>query len=402
MGQTPIIFKLLGGASESHHPSAPSQLYLAIASIFSLSVCRVKEYLKPNRPYINVQIGPTLAATLYDSGADISCISEQQFRKIPIDQRPQKNFQKVDPCFSAGGAQLFVRGIVSLPISILGRKTVHTFRIISGLNESVILGADFINKHLLVYDPKIKQVNWRNKKSWTVSSIKMTNEVVVPKYSSRLVRIKAEDGMENTDQVIAEIMCAEMPYIVGGPRLIKVDAAGYSLMEIFNTGPEPVTLTRGQCIGQADNADGQALTPFKAEVVNSIAESQWKSSRKCQQVSRSEEFEKLCRLEVPVEYKEKYRALLAKHRDIFTVEKSDLGYCDTVLHKLFMKNQEPVYIKQFCIPEAHHSYLQDQVREWLKLGIIQPSRSRYNSPVFLVQKKDGSNLSSSRFQVAQC
>jgi hypothetical protein len=71
------------------------------------------------------------------------------------------------------------------------------------------------------------------------------------------VRIKAEDGTENTDQVIAEIMCAEMPYVVGGPGLIKVDAEGYSLMEFFNTGPEPGTLTRGQCIGQADNADGQ-------------------------------------------------------------------------------------------------------------------------------------------------
>ena len=105
---------------------------------------------------------------------------------------------------------------------------------------------------------------------------------------------------------------------------------------------------------------------------------------------RSEEFEKLCRLEVPAEYKEKYQALLLKHRDVFSIEKSDLGYCDTVLHKLFMKNQEPVYVKQFRIPEAHQSYLQDQIREWLKLGIIQPSTSRYNSPVFLVQKKDGS------------
>jgi hypothetical protein len=47
----------------------------------------------------------------------------------------KKNFQKVDPCFSAGGAQLFVKGIVSLPISILGRKTMHPFRIITGLNE---------------------------------------------------------------------------------------------------------------------------------------------------------------------------------------------------------------------------------------------------------------------------
>jgi len=27
--------------------------------------------------------------------------------------------------------------------------------------------------------------------------------------------------------------------------------------------------------------------------------------------------------------------------------------------------------------------------EWLKLGVIQPARSRYNSPIFAVMKKDG-------------
>ena len=268
--------------------------------------------MRPNRPYINVQIGPTIAAALYDSGADISCISEQQFRKIPVDQRPDKKSNKVDPCFSAGGAQLAVKGIVNLPISILGRQTMHPFRIINGLNESVILGADFINKHLLVYDPKIKQVSWRNEKSWTVSSIKMTNEVVVPEYSSRLGRIKAESGTENTDQVIAEITSAEAPYMVGGPGLIKIDAAGCSLVEIFNTGPEPITLTRGQCIGQADNIEGQALTLFEAEVVNAIAEKQFRTTAK-RDTKQDDEFARLCKLEVPDEYKTRYQALLTKH-----------------------------------------------------------------------------------------
>jgi len=80
-------------------------------------------------------------------------------RKIPVDQRPDKiHQQKVDPYFSAGGGQLSVKGVVNLPIEILGKQTVHPFRIIQGLNENVILGADFINKHLLVYDPKFKQV----------------------------------------------------------------------------------------------------------------------------------------------------------------------------------------------------------------------------------------------------
>ncbi len=83
-------FKLLGGASDGCHPSSPSQLFLAIASIFYFSICKVKQFLKPTRPYINVQVGSTPAEALYDSGADISCISEVEFRKIPVEQCPDK------------------------------------------------------------------------------------------------------------------------------------------------------------------------------------------------------------------------------------------------------------------------------------------------------------------------
>jgi hypothetical protein len=83
-------FKLLGGALEFRHPSHPSQLFLAIASIFSFSICKVKEFLQPNRPYVNVQIGPSVTAALYDSGADISCMSEAEFQQIPVDNRPKQ------------------------------------------------------------------------------------------------------------------------------------------------------------------------------------------------------------------------------------------------------------------------------------------------------------------------
>jgi hypothetical protein len=48
-----------------------------------------------------------------------------------------------------------------------------------------------------------------------------------------------------------------------------------------------------------------------------------------------------------------------------------------------------VFQKQYPIPEMHREYLEKQVQEWLKLSIVQPSRSRYNSPMFLVHKKDG-------------
>jgi hypothetical protein len=251
--------------------------------------------------------------------------------------------------------------VVNLPVQILGRTTSHPFWVIQGLNEDVILGADFINKHLLVYDPKFKQVKWRNNKQWAISSINMMHEVIIPKYSSKLVKVKMENGTEDTNQVVAEISCKEQPYLVGGPGLIKIDSTGCSLVKTFNAGPEPIALNRGQPMGQADNVDGQTLSPFDADLVNAFAEKQIMSTRNAGKNEQGGQFDKLIKLEVPAEYEKQYRALLSKHRKIFSVEKSDLGYCDTVLHKLFMKTKEPVYVKQFKIREAHQSYLQDQV-----------------------------------------
>ncbi len=260
----PEVFKLLGDASDNQRPSTPCQLYLAIASIFSFSVCKVKEFLKPNRPYINAQIGSSITAALYHSGTDISCISEKHFRKIPVVLRPSKILQqKIDPCFSAGGGQLSVKGIVNLPVEILGKHTVHPFCVIHGLNENLILGADFINKHLLVYDPKFKQVQWRKDNVWSVSSVKMTHETVIPEYSSKLVKVKTDSGTENTGQVVAEISCSSEPYLVGGPGLINIDDHGCTLIEVFNAGPEPIVLNRGQKLAKLTTQKDNCCFLFK-------------------------------------------------------------------------------------------------------------------------------------------
>jgi hypothetical protein len=54
-----------------------------------------------------------------------------------------------------------------------------------------------------------------------------------------------------------------------------------------------------------------------------------------------------------------------------------------------MKYNEPVYGKQFKIPDAHLPFLEESLVNWLKLCIVQKSESLYNSSVFCVPKKGG-------------
>ncbi len=50
---------------------------------------------------------------------------------------------------------------------------------------------------------------------------------------------------------------------------------------------------------------------------------------------------------------------------------------------------ELIYLKLFKIPDAHCQEVEKHILEWLKLGVIQPVSSHYNSPIFAVMKKDG-------------
>ncbi len=59
------------------------------------------------------------------------------------------------------------------------------------------------------------------------------------------------------------------------------------------------------------------------------------------------------------------------------------------MHEIALKTAEPIYAKQFKIPDAHRKEVEQHVLEWLKLGVIQPARSHYSSPIFAIMKKDG-------------
>ncbi len=82
--------------------------------------------------------------------------------------------------------------------------------------------------------------------------------------------------------------------------------------------------------------------------------------------------------------------LILQNHDIFSkILKHDLGKANIFKHKIFTKTEDPIFQKQYPIQDMHRQYLEKQVQELLKNIIVHSSTSRYNSPMFLVPKKDG-------------
>ncbi len=82
------------------------------------------------------------------------------------------------------------------------------------------------------------------------------------------------------------------------------------------------------------------------------------------------------KLQVPEQYQQQYLKLLLQHHEAISQDKFDLGRTDTLMHKIALRTAEPIYVKQFKIPDAHCKEVEKHVLKWLKLGVFQPAHSR--------------------------
>lgn len=77
--------------------------------------------------------------------------------------------------------------------------------------------------------------------------------------------------------------------------------------------------------------------------------------------------------------------------DIFALDSDPLTTNNFYEQKLRVLDNQPVYIKNYRLPYAQKAEVNKQVQKLLNDGLIEPSRSNFNSPVILVPKKgDGS------------
>ena len=81
--------------------------------------------------------------------------------------------------------------------------------------------------------------------------------------------------------------------------------------------------------------------------------------------------------------------LLADYRHIVALPGETLGQTDLTFHHIALKEgTNPIYVPAYRLPHSQRAVVQDMVQGMLDENVIRHSKSPFNSPLFLVPKKD--------------
>ncbi|MFM8998473.1 MAG: reverse transcriptase domain-containing protein, partial [Actinomycetota bacterium] len=282
---------------------------------------------------------------------------------------------------SANSSTLEVKARRLLTVSYRGKEYNVPVYVVANLNERAIAGIDMINTLGVCYDPKTKAFI----SEITDEFSKVTTARAIHFDPFEAVTVKCTVSKWNDTDTLATVSChsPQYPSIFAAPSVNTVFEEGKVFVVLKNCSPTSLLLPRGTMIG-----DATPVASVHAIDQEQLFKTNVKPPPPLKQGNR-EHFISKVNLNVPIHYHDAFVKLLLANHDVFSKTPSDIGRATHFEHTIMLKEFDPVFRKQFRIPDAHREALETQVQEWLDMGIIEPCHSRYNAPIFVVPKKGG-------------
>ena len=378
-------------------------LRLCVAAI-SLSKPKLEGGKIYPRPQIKCKIGNREVTALADSGASLSVISDSIYRKIwgnwKMVRLPMPNNLRVT---SISGHSIKFIDYVMMEIEMMGRTIHRPILVATGMDHTeLVIGWDTIKEERMIVDGVEDKVYFKDRsmkegETWHAAALcAITAEKIEPRM---VVKMTLEPRI--AEKVLEAGTLGICYGAHGAPltiwdTLTGVNNEGRVTMVVANFGEETVNVKPNDCIGFMKNPEHdeteiiEGNDEFIHAMFGEMGEDCKEPEKGCvRKLDKKEEEEFLSKLSLkcPQEWRQRYLDLILRYNDVFSKDKFDLGWCDVIEHKINMKTDDPVYVKQFRVPYEHQAVLHEFVDELLKKGAIQDSKSPYNSPVFCVPKK---------------
>ena len=214
----------------------------------------------------------------------------------------------------------------------------------------------------------------------------------MPPFATTLVQARTFQTLSNQLHYIADIGAPKQPLISGLSTLVSFDHRNHCTLQIQNCAPHEVSIQTGDILGIL-SIEEEAPIPFNHKSLATICEQIYQRLPKVKKRAWArKEIEERSQLGALEPYHSRYIDILVKHQAAISLDKYDLGLAKNFTHRIHLKDNQPIFRKQFNLPKAHTQFIEQSLDEWLKLGVVRQSNSNYNSPIFCVPKKKGQGL----------
>ena len=352
------------------------------------------------RPYVFAQIaGTSHHSCLYDTGAMVCVMSTDTFNRtinakgeIPLTKASTltvaKKTDKKDPVRMRAQTCM-------VSFSILGQH-VESFplRISPDLcsQTGCIIGADLIHQLKLSYNAETKQVVAPGHKT-----LKPVNAITIAPNSTEIVEFEIQtlcSDIPSKQKRVNVFDSGPEEEIIISPMICAIDKTTTKAI-VINPTAEAKTLRSDETYGRGRTENEEKLIPLNKLKATSSELCDYQNQDVYEKKPLTAEKKKYLTEHLKVgpqltpEQQKILVQLVMDHHEAFGGHEYDIGVTDTYTLDIKMKTEEPIYVKQFRIPDTHRDWLIEHVKKLLAIGVIERSTSRWNSPVFAVSKPSG-------------
>ena len=395
------------GTHDGGHPSnsMPSSPLTSISPIF-----------------IRAQVNNTYRNIVIDTGSAITIISRNLLQHIQ-----HNNFRSKPKSYSSANCTLIdIIGDIELEIKINGIDTYVVAAVASTLVVDILLGTDWITRHVTSLNISDHQLTIRDYTGHTTTTsiyntmnsnhynVLLINQLTIPPYSDRIVDVNIQ--IPDQSNVLFEPAMQLYRKSIFVPNAIVHVENHTTKLVIQNTNDHSYTIPRNTCLGIVSGSPIICATSSSHDFTTTDRHSPVSSTNHvlkksiqcyvCNRICLSDndlhhhlrtqcfpselrqQIERLTKHINDTSQQQKLQDILWKYGKLFDLRTPSV-INTTLKNAIDTTNHRPIHTPPYRRSPKDHQAITNEVEKLLQQQRIEPSVSPWSSPVVLVRKKDG-------------
>ena len=285
-----------------------------------------------------------------------------------------------------------------------GLAIPHTAKVVAEVQHDLILGADFLSQNQVLIDYRENIVSLADDlvrvplQSFQKQQncVFTTQSVCIPPFTEATICVSSPNYFNEKTVIIEPVSSFQFRSFAVARSLSKCQN-GKTVCTILNYNPKALVLRKGVKIASIENINTLVTcVPYIERTVqnsvNSLSADNVTTARTHEELDKFlDDYKFKINLELSVEQKYELLNLLFNYKSVFARSLEEIKQYPHYELELDLLSNRKVFRRQFRLHPDDAETAQKQINEMYRSGVIETAQTAdYNSPIFLVGKRDGS------------